>query len=185
MISSFHSRTATWKFLTPGSRPARRVSSWKWVAKRTLAPCPRSWSASTTAQAMASPSKVDVPRPTSSRRTRLRGVTLLRIVAVSTISTRNVLWPRARLSWAPTRVGDLGERGQRVEPRQRPRGGEQLRGARGNLAPDLVEQLVLEPPPTLVGAERLGLVLLELPGHVALGARERLPADVLGRHAGG
>src|SRR5207244_9012968 len=65
------------------------------------------------------------------------------------------------------------------------RGGEQLRGARGDLAPDLVEQLVLEPPPTLVGAERLGLVLLELPGHVALGARERLPADVLGRHAGG
>ena len=62
-------------------RAARRaaVSSWKWVANSTFAPCPRSWRASTTAQAMARPSKVDVPRPTSSRSTRLRGVTLCRI----------------------------------------------------------------------------------------------------------
>ena len=64
----------------------------------------KSCRSSTTAHAMASPSNVEVPRPTSSSSTRLRGVTLLRIDAASTISTRNVDWPRARLSCAPTRV---------------------------------------------------------------------------------
>jgi len=42
---------------------------------------------STTAHAMASPSKVAVPRPISSSSTRLRGVAVFKIVAVSVIST--------------------------------------------------------------------------------------------------
>jgi hypothetical protein len=46
---------------------------------------------------------VDVPRPTSSRITKLRGPACCRIAAVSTISTMNVERPRARLSLAPTR----------------------------------------------------------------------------------
>ena len=51
--------------------------------EQTLAPAHRSWRYSATAQAMASPSKVDVPRPISSSRTRLRGVAWRRIAAVS------------------------------------------------------------------------------------------------------
>ena len=43
-----------------------------------------------TAQAMDNPSKVLVPRPTSSSRTRERSVALSRISAVSFISTMNV-----------------------------------------------------------------------------------------------
>ncbi len=50
------------------------------------------------------PSKVEVPRPISSRTIRLRGVAWLRMLAVSVISTMKVDWPRARLSLAPTRV---------------------------------------------------------------------------------
>src|SRR2546422_7362365 len=114
-ISSFHSRTATWKLRTAGSRPASCVSSWKCVAKRTLAPPARSCRSSTTAPAMAGPSKVEVPRPTSSSSTRLLGVTLLRIDAASTISTRKVDWPRARLSWAPTRVNTRSTTPMRAE----------------------------------------------------------------------
>ena len=49
------------------------------------------------AQASEMPSKVLVPRPISSRITRLRGVALLRMLAVSVISTMNVLWPAAQL----------------------------------------------------------------------------------------
>ena len=45
-----------------------------------------------------------VPRPISSRITRLRGVAVLRMRAVSVISTMNVLWPRASSSLAPTRA---------------------------------------------------------------------------------
>ena len=59
---------------------------------------------STIAQASDSPSKVAVPRPTSSRITRLRPVAKLRMFAVSIISTMNVDSPRARSSLAPTRV---------------------------------------------------------------------------------
>src|SRR5205814_9243919 len=54
--------------------------------------------------AIATPSYVDVPRPSSSRSTRLRAVAPCRIALVSLISTMNVDWPRARLSDAPTRV---------------------------------------------------------------------------------
>src|SRR5207302_7465514 len=68
---------------------------------------------------------------------------------------------------------------------QRPRRREQLRGLPADLAPNLLEQLVLEPPPPLVSTEHLGLVLPELRRHVALRARERLPADVLGGHTRG
>ena len=63
-----------------------------------------SWIASATAQASASPSYVEVPRPTSSRITKLRSVAWARIAAVSTISTMNVERPRARFAEAPTRL---------------------------------------------------------------------------------
>src|SRR5919199_1424742 len=56
------------------------------------------------AQASETPSKVLVPRPISSRMTRLRGVALLRMLAVSVISTMNVLIPRPSSSVAPTRA---------------------------------------------------------------------------------
>ena len=46
------------------------------------------------------PSKVDVPRPSSSRMTRLRDVLLSRIKLVSTISTMNVDRPLANSSEA-------------------------------------------------------------------------------------
>ena len=49
----------------------------------------------------------------------------------------------------------------------------------------LLEQLVLEPAPPLVGAEHLGLVLLQLRRHVPLGAGQRLAAHVLGGHPRG
>jgi hypothetical protein len=53
---------------------------------------------------MESPSKVEVPRPISSRITRLRSVALFTMFAVSFISTMKVDWPRERSSLAPTRV---------------------------------------------------------------------------------
>ncbi len=56
------------------------------------------------AQASEMPSNVLVPRPISSRMTRLRGVALFRMLAVSVISTMNVLWPRLSSSVAPTRA---------------------------------------------------------------------------------
>src|SRR5579875_3921030 len=65
-------------------------------------------------QAMERPSKVAVPRPTSSSRTRLAGVAVLRMAATSLISTRNVERPRARLSEAPMRVKMRSTRGKRA-----------------------------------------------------------------------
>ena len=56
------------------------------------------------AQASARPSKVEVPRPISSISTRLDGVALCRMFALSVISTMNVERPPARSSEAPTRV---------------------------------------------------------------------------------
>ena len=50
------------------------------------------------------PSNVLVPRPISSSTTRLRGVALFRMFAVSVISTMNVDCPRVRSSLAPMRV---------------------------------------------------------------------------------
>ena len=81
------------------------MSSWKWVAKSVFGPAddlPCRYSS--TAFAIEHPSTVLVPLPISSRMTRLFGVMLLRMFASSSISTKNVLWPLARSSNAPTRV---------------------------------------------------------------------------------
>ena len=59
---------------------------------------------SITARAMLIPSKVLVPRPTSSRMIRLFLVAYFKICATSFISTIKVLCPVARSSLAPTRV---------------------------------------------------------------------------------
>ena len=56
---------------------------------------------------MAMPSKVEVPRPISSRISSERGVAFLRISATSVISTMKVDWPEARSSDAPMRVKSL------------------------------------------------------------------------------
>ena len=53
------------------------------------------------------PSYVDVPRPNSSKSTKLREDMLFRILAASFISTMNVLSPMEILSLAPTRVNIL------------------------------------------------------------------------------
>ena len=55
-------------------------------------------------RAMLMPSKVEVPRPISSRMTRLSFVAFFRISATSVISTMKVDCPAARSSDAPTRV---------------------------------------------------------------------------------
>ena len=64
------------------------------------------WSAinSSTALAMLMPSKVEVPRPISSRIRRLFWVAFFRMAATSLISTIKVDWPEERSSEAPTRV---------------------------------------------------------------------------------
>ena len=59
---------------------------------------------SATAQAIESPSYVDVPLPISSNITKLFDVASFRIVATSIISTINVLCPILRSSDAPTLV---------------------------------------------------------------------------------
>ena len=53
---------------------------------------------------MAKPSKVEVPRPISSRISSDRAVAFFKISATSDISTINVDWPEARSSDAPMRV---------------------------------------------------------------------------------
>ena len=53
---------------------------------------------------MEMPSKVEVPRPTSSSKIRLRGVCEAKICAVSFISTIKVELPRCNASCAPMRV---------------------------------------------------------------------------------
>ena len=53
------------------------------------------------------PSKVDVPRPISSKMRSERGVAFLRMSATSFISTMNVDCPEARSSDAPMRVKSL------------------------------------------------------------------------------
>ena len=62
---------------------------------------------SATARAMLTPSNVEVPRPTSSRITRLSGVAFRSISDTSLISTMNVDCPAVRSSEAPTRVNIL------------------------------------------------------------------------------
>ena len=62
---------------------------------------------SATAQAIESPSNVDVPLPISSKITKLFDVASFRIVATSIISTINVLCPILKSSDAPTLVNIL------------------------------------------------------------------------------
>ena len=57
-----------------------------------------------TARAMLMPSNVEVPRPISSKTSKLSFVALFKISAPSAISTMNVDCPAARSSEAPTRV---------------------------------------------------------------------------------
>ncbi len=64
---------------------------------------------------MAMPSKVEVPRPISSRMRRLFGVAFLRISATSVISTIKVDWPAARSSDAPMRVKILSTTPMRAD----------------------------------------------------------------------
>ena len=59
---------------------------------------------SSTAAAMAAPSEVAVPLPSSSRATRLAGVALFRAAAVSASSTKKVDWPDMTSSLAPMRT---------------------------------------------------------------------------------
>ena len=64
---------------------------------------------------MEMPSYVEVPRPSSSKSTKERGVTLLRMSEASVISTINVDSPSEMLSEAPTRVNILSTRPIRAE----------------------------------------------------------------------
>ena len=83
------------------------------------------------------------------------------------------------------KVRDLGEAEHHVEPGQRARRRQQRPGFGGYATPDVLEQLVLEPPAALLGAEHLSLVLLQLRRDVALGSRERLAAHVFRGNSGG
>src|SRR5437660_517291 len=116
-----------------------------------------SWRYSVIAQASETPSNVLVPRPISSRMTRLRAVALLRMLAVSVIWTMNVRWHRARLHQPGGAGRDAVSQGD--------------------------EQLVLQLAGAVLGAEDLVLVLLQLGRDVALGPLDRLLADVVGRDA--
>ena len=104
-MSSFHSRTTTWKLATPGQRVGEVGEL---VVVRGEDRLGRAFGfdarCSATAHARLRPSNVAVPRPISSRITRLREVALCRMFAVSCISTMKVDWPRAMLSDAPTRA---------------------------------------------------------------------------------
>mmetsp|Transcript_31164 Transcript_31164/g.96302 ORF Transcript_31164/g.96302 Transcript_31164/m.96302 type:complete len:238 (-) Transcript_31164:45-758(-) len=79
----------------PGWRPSSSHSSWKCDAKSAWQ-CLRAASSSAMAHAMPKPSKVDVPRPSSSMITNERGVALCRIADDSSISTMNVDRPEDR-----------------------------------------------------------------------------------------
>src|ERR1043166_4510707 len=83
----------------------------------------------------------------------------------------------------PFVLGDLGQRAPGVEPRQRRRARLHPTERRADAPPQCVDHLGLPRADPLLGAEHLGLVFLELGRHVALGARERLAALVVARHA--
>ena len=113
-------------------------------------------------------------------RHRLPGARLQhRMAPVHDVERRAVVHERTHVA---AYVGDLGQSGHDVERGQGARGGQQVGRARRDAPADLVEQLVLEPAPPLLGAEHLGLVLLQLGGDVALGAGQRLAPHVLGGH---
>ena len=88
------------------------------------------------AHAMLSPSNVLVPRPTSSSRMSERGVALLRMLAVSFISTRNVLSPAARLS---RRADAREDRVHDADARARAAGTNAPTCASSTIEPDLPE----------------------------------------------
>ena len=87
--------------------------------------------------------------------------------------------------YVPPGMRHLRQRRKDVQPGERARGRQELPSSGRHAPTHLLEQLVLEPPPALVGAERLRLVLFELRGHVALGAGERLTSHVFGGHTRG
>jgi hypothetical protein len=82
----------------PKAMKIRRVSMFGSCARRLRAMC------SAIAHASDSPSSVLLPRPISSRITKLREVAVFKIRAVSVISTMNVLCPLPNSSLAPTRA---------------------------------------------------------------------------------
>ena len=82
-------------------------------------------------------------------------------------------------------VRDLRQPRDDVQQRERARRREQRRRVRGHAPAHVLEQLLLEATPALLGAEHLGLVVLQLRRHVALRARQRLTSDVILRHACG
>ena len=97
------SRTATVRFRDP--RPlARELLQLVVVGREQRAAAAGRAGARRPPRRSRAPSKVDVPRPISSRTTSERRVALWRMAAVSVISTMKVERPRARSSDAPTRV---------------------------------------------------------------------------------
>ena len=84
----------------------------------------------------------------------------------------------------PALVRDLGQRRERVETADRAGRAQQGRGRRRDLGAHLAEELELEPPDALLGAEDPALVLLQLGRDVALGPDQGLPAQVVGRDLG-
>ncbi len=98
--------------------------------------------------------KVLVPRPISSRITRLRPVALCRILAVSCISTIKVLCPWERLSRAPTRVKiwstmgtealPAGYEGPHLRHHHRKGGLAQDRGFAGHIGPGDDQDLMVD-----------------------------------------
>ncbi len=82
-------------------------------------------------------------------------------------------------------MGHLRKGGQDVQQGDGAAGSQEVLRLGSNLRPHLGKQLELEAEDTLLRAEDAALVFLELGGHVALRAHERLPPQVLGRHPGG
>src|SRR5437764_880852 len=115
-----------------------------------------SWRNSMMAQASERPSNVAVPRPTSSRMISERSVALLRMFAVSCISTMNVDSPRA--SWREDRGAHARDR-----------------------AEELVVEAELDRGRLLLGPDDLLLENLEVRRDVAFRADQRLLADVVVR----
>ena len=76
----------------------------------------------------------------------------------------------------------VGEPREHVEGRHGLGGAEETLGLPGDAAPELVEQLVLEPVHAALGAQDLRLLLAELRRHVALRADQRLAPHVLVGH---
>src|SRR5438552_2983232 len=81
------------------------------------------------------------------------------------------------------RRGASGARTPRARTRRQAGGGLAARDTRAAAAPQLVQHLGVARRDALLGAEDLGLVLLQVGRHIALRARERLPPLVVRRNA--